>query len=207
MKNIIIGAVGIAVIVMGVDFLLGWNNYDDVIVEAEKEEVIEVPTWQTDEEAIKAAQDVIQRKEWTKELEGLKAEDVLREAEMESLEKRLGLYWKSRQNVINHIRSTFPEEPNTAVAVAGWESGGYNPRAYNPEWHYRNGVKVCQGSYGIMQVACVHHIDNPEALFNVEFNLAVAHRIYADSKKRRGNGWLPWGAYTDGGYKNYLAMR
>ncbi len=58
-----------------------------------------------------------------------------------------------------------------------------------------------------MQVACVHHMENPDALFNVEFNLAVAHTIYKDSESRRGNGWLPWGAYTDGGYKNYLAMR
>ena len=83
--------------------------------------------------------------------------------------------------------------------MAGGESG-YNPSAYNPEWHYSNGKKVCQGSFGLMQVACVHNIDNPSALFDVEFNLQKAKQIYNES------GWQPWGAYTDGGYKKYLAM-
>ena len=87
--------------------------------------------------------------------------------------------------------------PNTAVAVAMAESN-YNPNAYNPEWHYANGKKVCQGSYGLMQVACVHNINNPEALFDVEFNLAMAKKIYNESK------WQPWGAFTDGRYLAYL---
>ena len=87
-------AVGIAIVV-GVNFLLGFNNYDnDVVVNVEKEEVIieEVPEWQTDEDAIKAAQDVMQRKEWEKELKELEAEDVLREARRVELEKSLNLY-------------------------------------------------------------------------------------------------------------------
>lgn len=57
-----------------------------------------------------------------------------------------------------------------------------------------------------MQIACVHHKENPQDLFNVELNLQMARKIYDDSKKRKGDGWMPWGAYTDGGYKNYLAM-
>ena len=94
------------------------------------------------------------------------------------------------------------------MAVAGGESG-YNPNAYNPEWHYdqRTGEKLCQGSYGLMQIACVHKIDNPEALFDPEVNLAYARRVYDDSSRRIGNGWLPWGAYTDGNYKRFLALR
>lgn len=98
------------------------------------------------------------------------------------------------------IRQTFPQDPITAVAVAKGE--GYpNPRAYNPEKHYdRNGNYICSGSFGIMQIACVHNVDNPEALFDVEFNLAMAKKIHSQS------GWKPWGAYTNGSYKRFLAM-
>jgi len=102
---------------------------------------------------------------------------------------------------------TFPQDPHTAVAVASGESG-LNPNAYNPEWHYdRNGDKLCQGSYGVMQIACIHHIEDPKALYDPVFNLKIAARVYADAKSRKINGWSPWGAYTDGGYKQYLAMR
>lgn len=97
------------------------------------------------------------------------------------------------------IRRTFPDDQVVAVAVAKGE-GFPNPRAYNPEWHYRNGKKVCQGSYGIMQIACVHHMENPEALFDPEFNLAMAKKIQSKS------GWSPWGAYTNGSYKKHIAM-
>lgn len=55
-----------------------------------------------------------------------------------------------------------------------------------------------------MQIACVHKRDKPEELFNPEINLVYADKIYADSLRRTGNGWLPWGAYTDGNYKKYL---
>lgn len=52
-----------------------------------------------------------------------------------------------------------------------------------------------------MQIACVHHLEDPSALYDVEFNLQVARRVYDD------RGWLPWGAYTDGGYKRHLSAR
>lgn len=104
------------------------------------------------------------------------------------------------------IRATFPLEPNTAVAVAKSESGkNLNPKAYNPEWHHdKNGNRVCQGSYGLMQVACVHNIDNPEALFDVDFNLKKAKQIYDDAKERKDSPWRPWGGWSSGGYKKYL---
>ena len=70
-----------------------------------------------------------------------------------------------------------------------------NPQAYNPEGH-----RGCNGSYGIMQIACLH-VSNPEKLFNVEYNIKVARRIY------EAEGWRPWGAYTDGSYLRYLARR
>lgn len=49
-----------------------------------------------------------------------------------------------------------------------------------------------------MQVACIHHIENPEALFDPELNLQIARKIYNERK------WQPWGAYTDGRYLAYV---
>lgn len=96
------------------------------------------------------------------------------------------------------IRETFPEDPDLAVAIAKAESE-LNPDAYNPETHYdRSGKAICNGSIGIMQVACVHHRSNPDELRNVDFNLEIARKIYEE------RGWLPWGSYTDGRYKKYL---
>lgn len=106
----------------------------------------------------------------------------------------------STEDIERKIRETFIETPNTAVAVGKSESGeSLKADAYNPEWHYdRHGNKICQGSYGVMQIACVHHLENPEALFDVEFNLAKAREIY------NNEGWQPWGGYTSGGHKKYL---
>lgn len=96
------------------------------------------------------------------------------------------------------IRATFSEEPNIAVAIAKAESE-LNPKAYNGEAH-----RGCNGSIGVMQIGCVHNRNNPKALHDVAFNLKKARSIYDDSLARTGNGWLPWGAYTDGRYKQYL---
>lgn len=106
----------------------------------------------------------------------------------------------TKERIEQEVRSTFPETPNTAVAVAKSESGkALLPTAYNPEWHYdRNGNKVCQGSYGVMQIACVHMKHNPEALYDVETNLEVARKIY------ESEGWAPWGGYTSGSWKNHI---
>jgi len=96
------------------------------------------------------------------------------------------------------IRKTFPEDADVAVAIAKAESE-LNPNALNPEAH-----RDCNGSIGLMQIACVHHI-KPEKLYDVRENLQTARRIY-DTLDKDGNkvGWLPWGAYTDGRYKEYL---
>ena len=193
-------AVGIAV-VMGVSFLLDWNNYDTVVF-VDKEEVIEieVPVWQTDEEAIKAAQDVIQRKEWEKELEELEAEDVLREARRVELEKNLGTYWKSRANVVALIRATFPEAPRTAVAVAQGESGlemvqsNFVYTANNVPRGYKVGDR--EESYCIFQIHAPVHQATAERLgledfrTNIESCVAMARVIYDDR-----NNFTAWSVY------------
>lgn len=104
------------------------------------------------------------------------------------------------------IREVFHEEPITAVAVAKGESGHLlKVDAYNPEPHKDSkGNVICYGSAGVLQIGCVHNRGDVEALKDFEFNLQKARAIYDDSKARRGNGWLPWGAYTDGGYLRYM---
>ena len=120
-----------------------------------------------------------------------------RESEEVVVKLEVKIDW-TPDRVEEEIRKVFPEMPNTAVAVAIAESE-LNPDAFNPEAH-----RGCVGSIGIMQVACVHHKSNPAALHDIQTNLKKARAIYDDSLARTGNGWLPWGAYTDGRYKLYL---
>lgn len=93
------------------------------------------------------------------------------------------------------IKQTFPEEPQKAVAIAFAESH-LNPRALNAS----DSHKGCNGSYGIFQIGCLHEKD-PTILYDVEYNIKRARELYDEQ------GWAPWGAYTDGSYKNYLAYR
>ena len=106
----------------------------------------------------------------------------------------------SKDSTEAEIRRTFAEEPNTAVAVAKAESGiNLKADAYNPEWHYdKNGNKICQGSYGVFQIACVHEPENPKKLFDVQYNIKRAKEI------RNGGTWKQWGGYSSGGWKKYL---
>ena len=110
----------------------------------------------------------------------------------------LVLDYSNPKDIEQLIRQTFPEEPNTAVAVAKAESE-LNTKAFNPEAH-----RGCMGSVGVFQIACVHNRSNPNALKDVEFNIKKARAIYDETKARTGNGWLKWGAYTDGRYKSHL---
>ena len=98
----------------------------------------------------------------------------------------------SKEGIERLIRETFPEAPNTAVAVAKAESE-LNSDAFNPEAHVG-----CNGSIGIFQMACVHNRKDPEALKDVETNIKRARALYLQE------GWKPWGAYTDGRWRQYL---
>lgn len=77
-----------------------------------------------------------------------------------------------------------------------------NPTATNGKDNHG----VCRGSYGIFQIGCVHERD-VATLYDVEENIRLARIIYDEAKARTGNGWLPWGAYTDGAYQRHLTIR
>jgi hypothetical protein len=79
-----------------------------------------------------------------------------------------------------------------AIEVAKAESS-LNEKAFNPEWHYNlKGEKVCQGSFGLFQIACVHHLENPQALFDPQLNIEIAFRLHKEE------GWKPWAVCTTG---------
>ena len=89
------------------------------------------------------------------------------------------------------IASHYDWDYRIAYAVCMAESNG-NPNAANLNDKH-NG---CTGSYGLMQIACIH--TGKVAEYNSERNMEKAYEIYTRS------GWKPWGAYTSGAYTKYL---
>ncbi len=75
---------------------------------------------------------------------------------------------------------------NTDVAWAVMrEESNFNPNAVNTEGH-----RGCNGSYGLMQIACVHfgkYGINWDNWDNPEVNIHAAYLIWKDQ------GWKPWG--------------
>ena len=87
----------------------------------------------------------------------------------------------------------FPEDPQTALAVANCESG-LNGGAYNDK-NYNDSV-----DRGIFQLNSTHDTRLSELgldPWNVEDNITFARMLYDES------GWQPWVCYT----KNMLVMR
>ena len=93
--------------------------------------------------------------------------------------------------LIDKIRAAFPEDPDTAVAVAMCES------SLDPS---RIGDKhLSKPSYGLFQVSRIYHNYSEEYLLNEDNNLEVARKIYD-----RAGGWRPWTCYKTGQYKDNL---
>lgn len=90
------------------------------------------------------------------------------------------------------IESTIEEKilkelPPVFLKIAKAESG-MNPRAYNNEAH-----RGCTGSYGLLQIACIHFDGKPT--FDVDENIRLAKKIY------REQGLKAWGVCTNGSIK------
>lgn len=114
-------------------------------------------------------------------------------------QKEEGTYW-TEERIEEAIRATFPETPNTAVAIAKCESG-LNPtqQSYHQLSYGR------EQSFGIFQIHAPDHnatalrLGLPNYRTDVEENLKMARYIYDD----RGN-WTAWTCYTKGLYKAHL---
>ena len=96
--------------------------------------------------------------------------------------------------MVSLIRTTFPEDPQTAVAVANCESG-LNANAYNPN------NKDGSTDGGLWQINSTHN-KRLEQLgldkFDPEDATEFARLLYEES------GWMPWVCYW---HKDHLAMR
>jgi len=94
MFKIILGASGIVlVMIVLIGVREGFFNTDvQVIQEVEEVIEVEIPEWQTDEDAIKAAQDVIRKKELEAELEKVQSDINELSTRRDDIEKELDLY-------------------------------------------------------------------------------------------------------------------
>ncbi len=96
---------------------------------------------------------------------------------------------------------------NIVQAIAQAENRACDPLRHNEtasETHRRaDGSVICIGSYGALQVGCLHYTDS-ESRDNLKTNIAVAHRVYTGRKAKDGVGYTAWTQYTNGMYKQFL---
>jgi len=209
MKNII--ALVIMGGVIGGLYLIAQSN-SGVIVDNVKPEVIteEVhPEWATDEDAVAAAEAVVLRKAQQAELSALEASfassTAVYEAERadflenkERLEKLIGSYWTVKANVVREIRKTFPETPNTAVAVAMAESGMQMIQSNHryPKDMAGHTAGTREQSFCYYQIHAPAHDKTADRLglgdyrTNPESCIKMARVVYDQA-----GGWSPWTVY------------
>jgi hypothetical protein len=91
-------------------------------------------------------------------------------------------------------------------AIARAENGTCDPTRHNEtasETHRdANGDVVCVGSYGALQVGCIHYLPT-EDRSDLATNIRVAHRAWT-SREAWGVGYEAWTMYLNGRYKENL---
>lgn len=91
-------------------------------------------------------------------------------------------------------------------AIARAENGTCDPARHNEtstETHKdRNGNVICVGSYGALQVGCLHYMPD-EDRSDLATNVKVAYRLWSNRQKW-GNGYEAWTMYTNGRYLKNL---
>ena len=92
-------------------------------------------------------------------------------------------------------------DQNIMQAIGQAENRACNPLKHNEtasETHRRaDGSVICVGSYGALQVGCLHYRDG-ENRNDLATNIKVAHRVWTDS------GYTPWTMYKNGIYREFL---
>lgn len=90
---------------------------------------------------------------------------------------------------------------NIIQAIAQAENRACNPLKHNEtasETHYNyKGDVICIGSYGALQVGCLHYKPS-EDRNDLVTNIAVAHRVW------QGSGYTAWTMYKNGTYREFL---
>lgn len=102
----------------------------------------------------------------------------------------------SHSQIESYIRKVFYETPDIAVAVAHAESNLIECAHGD-----KNNKLATKGSWGIFQINVAVHTDKIRGdVCDWKDNIDIARKIYLEAGKK----WTPWGAYTDGRYKEYL---
>lgn len=90
-------------------------------------------------------------------------------------------------------------------AIAEAENRTCNPARHNEtssETHKdKNGNVICVGSYGALQVGCIHYHPS-EDRSDLATNIKVAHRAWS-SREAWGVGYEAWTMYTNGTWKEF----
>lgn len=91
-------------------------------------------------------------------------------------------------------------------AIAQAENRACDPTRHNltsSETHKdRNGNVICVGSYGVLQVGCLHYAagDNKDDLAT---NIRLAHKAW-QSRETWGVGYEAWTQYKNGEYMQFM---
>lgn len=93
------------------------------------------------------------------------------------------------------------------VAIAQAENATCDPTRHNltaSETHRdRDGNVICVGSYGVLQVGCLHYASG-EDRDDLATNVRIAYRVYNERAKWDVSGYNAWSTYTSGKYKAHL---
>lgn len=96
---------------------------------------------------------------------------------------------------------------NIVQAIARAENRTCNPLNHNlseKETHRdRYGNVICVGSYGVIQVGCLHYGPNDNT-DDLATNIRLAHKVYLDRKSWDSSGYNAWTMYTNGVYREFL---
>lgn len=92
--------------------------------------------------------------------------------------------------------SQFPGwDPVRMLAIARAENGSCDPLHHNLTQSENH--RVCIGSYGVLQVGCLHFKDS-EDRNDLRTQVAVAHRVWLMQ------GYEAWSTYNNNKYKEFL---
>lgn len=90
-------------------------------------------------------------------------------------------------------------------AIAQAENRSCDPLRHNlsaSETHRdAKGNVICVGSYGVLQVGCLHY--SGQDVNNLDINVDLAHNAWS-SREKWGNGYEAWTMYKNGTYKQFL---
>ena len=99
------------------------------------------------------------------------------------------------QAMQNEVAKYSDWDSNIMQAIAQAENRACNPLRHNLTMSENHGV--CVGSYGVLQVGCLHYNDD-EDRNDLATNVKVAHRVYLSQ------GYTAWTQYKNGTYREFL---